>query len=79
MTARASHDMESRAGRTDFVRVTLARRDGAWWAAEAGAQISGHVTPQARAHGLLILSEETPRLAAGQIAPVWVLRWPEDE
>jgi molybdopterin biosynthesis enzyme len=71
--------MESRAGRTDFVRVTLARRDGAWWAAEAGAQISGHVTPQARAHGLLILSEETPRLAAGQIAPVWVLRWPEDE
>ena len=77
--ARASHDMESRAGRTDFVRVTLARREGAWWAAEAGAQISGHVTPQARAHGLLILSEETSRLAAGETAPVWIMRWPEGE
>ena len=76
--ARAAHDIESRQGRTDFVRVTLARRNGEWWAGQAGAQISGHVTPQSRAHGLLILPQETARLAAGQSAPAWILRWPDN-
>ena len=77
ITARAARDIESRAGRTDFVRVTLAQRDGAWWASEAGAQVSGHVSPQSRAHALLVVSEDTARLAEGQAAPAWVLRWPE--
>ena len=75
--ARAESDIESRAGRTDFVRVTLAFRDGAWWAAEAGAQSSGHVTPQSRAHALLVIPEESPRLDAHRAAPAWVLRWPD--
>jgi molybdopterin molybdotransferase len=75
--AKAERDIESRAGRTDFVRVTLASRDGSWWAAEAGAQVSGHVTPQSRAHALLVIPEETSRLAAGQTAMAWVLRWPD--
>ena len=76
--ARAESDIESRAGRTDFVRVTLAFRDGAWWATEAGAQISGHVAPQSRAHALLVIPEDAPRLDAHRTpAPAWVLRWPD--
>ena len=74
--ARAAHDIESRAGRTDFVRVTLTPTPRGLEAAEAGAQISGHLTPQSRAHGLLEVPESAPRLAAGEEADVILLRWP---
>src|SRR5262249_46068312 len=43
LAVRAAQPLESRAGRTDFVRVMLESRDGAWWAHESGAQVSGHV------------------------------------
>jgi molybdopterin biosynthesis enzyme len=56
--------------------VTLQWRDGEWWAAETGAQTSGHVTPQSRAHALLVIPEEAARLSAGEAAPAWLLRWP---
>ncbi|HYM81134.1 MAG TPA: gephyrin-like molybdotransferase Glp [Candidatus Limnocylindria bacterium] len=67
----------SRAGRTDLVRVTLARRDQRWWAAPAGDQVSGHLTPQSRAHALLIVPEERESLAVGDGADAILLRWPE--
>jgi molybdopterin molybdotransferase len=77
LEVRADHRIESRAGRTDFIRVTLARREGAWWAKEAGAQISGHVLPQSRAHALLIVPESRERIDAGDAAEAMLLRWPD--
>lgn len=77
LEVRAAEPMASRAGRTDLVRVTLERRDGAWWAKEAGPQVSGHLTPQARAHALLVIPEDAARLDEGATATAWVLRWPD--
>jgi molybdopterin molybdotransferase len=79
LRVRAAESIESRRGRTDFVRVTLAMREGSWWAAEAGAQVSGHVAPQARAHALLVVPESAERLVAGEEAEALLLRWPSPE
>lgn len=76
LAVRAARDIASRAGRTDFVRVTLAAKDGAWWATPAGEQVSGHIAPQSRAHALLVVPEAAERLAAGADAEALVLRWP---
>jgi len=76
LEVRAATAVESRAGRTDFVRAVLAWRDGAWWATPAGSQVSGHLTPQSRANALLVVPEETVSLALGAKAQAWVLRWP---
>src|SRR5262249_62426968 len=46
---RTSVRIESRAGRTDFVRCTLVWEDGQLCATPAGAQVSGHLAPQSRA------------------------------
>ena len=76
LEARAAAAIESRVGRTDFVRVTLDRRADGWWATPAGDQVSGHVAPQSRAHALLVVPEERPALAAGELALAIVLRGP---
>jgi molybdopterin molybdotransferase len=68
--------VESRAGRTDFLRATLEWRDGALWAAPAGPQLSGYLTPQSRAHGLLVVPEAVERLEAGAAAEAFVWRLP---
>lgn len=73
----AGEDIPSRPGRTDFVRVTLAREGGAWRALQAGAQISGHLTPQTHAHALLVVGEDVGVLRAGETAEALLLRWPE--
>jgi molybdopterin molybdotransferase len=79
LVVRAAGTIESRAGRTDFVRVTLERRENEWRATEAGAQVSGHVLPQSRAHALLIVPEPRERIAAGESAEALLLRWPDAE
>ena len=76
LTARAATTIESRAGRTDFVRVTLEWRDEAWQATPAGAQVSGPLTPQSRAHALLVVPEAAEALHAGDEAEAWLLRAP---
>ncbi len=76
LAVRAVTPIESRAGRTDFVRVELGWNHGAWWATTAGVQVSGHLTPQSRAHALLVVPEAVDSLAAGATAEAWVLRWP---
>jgi len=76
--ANAAVEIESREGRTDFVRVTLERRDGAWWARPAGAPVSGHVAPQSRAHALLVIPDAARRLAPGESSRALLLRWPEE-
>lgn len=68
--------IESRAGRTDFVRATLEWREGELWATPAGIQLSGHLSPQSRAHALLVVPEEAERLAEGERAEALVLRMP---
>jgi len=76
---RVATRVESRAGRTDFVRSTLTwRDDGLLWASPAGAQVSGHLTPQSRAHGLLIVPEASEQLDVGEPARALVLRPPEN-
>ena len=77
--ARAAAAIESREGRTDFVRVTLERRGSEWWAAPAGAQVSGHLRPQARAHALLVIPAASAGLAVGEPAEALLLRWPDPE
>jgi molybdopterin molybdotransferase len=75
---RVAERIESRAGRTDFVRATLTwRDDGLLWATPAGAQVSGHLAPQSRAHGLLVVPEASERLEPGDRAEALVLRPPE--
>lgn len=77
LVVEAAHRIESRRGRTDFVRVTLVRRGDSWVAKEAGAQISGHVLPQSRAHALLVVPEARERIDAGGTAEAILLRWPD--
>ncbi len=74
---RVAAPIESRAGRTDFVRVTLGWRDGELWAAPAGAQLSGHLLPQAHAHALLVVPETAERLEPGARVEALVWRLPE--
>ena len=73
---RVAHAVESRAGRTDFVRSTLAWRDGALWAEPVGAQLSGHLVPQSRAHALLVVPEAAERLDEGDAATAILWRMP---
>jgi molybdopterin molybdotransferase len=77
LAVRCARAIESRAGRTDFVRASLAWREGAWWASPAGEQVSGHLTPQSRAHALLIVPAEAEALAEGAAAEALLWRWPE--
>jgi len=74
---RASVEIESRVGRTDYVRAVLRRRQGDWWATPAGEQVSGHLKPQSRAHVLLEIPEAAARLERGESARAILLRWPE--
>jgi molybdopterin molybdotransferase len=75
--ARAASRIESRPGRTDFVRARLEWRRGAWWAEPCGAQISGHLTPQAWAHALVVIPEATAEVATGDRVGAILLRWPD--
>jgi molybdopterin molybdotransferase len=76
VAVRTADAIASRAGRTDFVRVTLEPGDPLPLAREAGPGVSGHVMPQSRAHGLLVVPEEVETLPAGARAEVWLWRWP---
>jgi len=73
---RTATAIASRAGRTDFVRVTLEPGDPLPLAREAGAGVSGHLMPQSRAHGLLVVPADVATLPAGARADVWLWRWP---
>ncbi|HVP14716.1 MAG TPA: gephyrin-like molybdotransferase Glp [Terriglobales bacterium] len=76
LDVRAGARVPSAAGRRDFVRATLEVRDGTWWASPAGPQVSGYLTPQSRAHALLVVPEEAAELGPGDRAQALLLRWP---
>lgn len=74
---RMAQAVESRSGRRDFVRCRLEWRQGTLWAESVGAQVSGHVSPQSRAHALVVVSEAVERLAEGDEAEALLWRLPE--
>ncbi|MSQ41306.1 MAG: molybdopterin molybdenumtransferase MoeA [Dehalococcoidia bacterium] len=65
-------------GRRVYARVTVARRNGAYYARTTGAQGSNLLTSMAKAKGLAICPEDTPGIQAGQRVQVWMLDWPEE-
>ncbi len=73
---RAATAIPSRAGRTDFVRCTLEWREGLLWATPMGAQVSGHLVPQSRAHALVVVGESAEGLSEGEEATAIVWRLP---
>lgn len=73
---RLAREVASKAGRTDFVRCTLAWRDGSLWATPAGDQVSGHLAPQSRAHALVVVPEASTGLREGDAAEALILRLP---
>ncbi len=74
---RVASRVESRPGRTDFIRARLAWRGGAWWAEPCGPQVSGHLTPQSWAHALVVVPAIAGALEDGDAAAAILLRWPE--
>jgi molybdopterin molybdotransferase len=59
--------------RRSFLRVRLSREDGALVARLTGPQGSGILSSLALADGLMVVPEETRRVASGDPARVWLL------
>ena len=59
--------------------VALDARTGAklWESAPAGEQVSGHLTPQSRAHALFVVPAERGTVQPGERGEALLLRWPE--
>ncbi len=70
-------DLRKRPGLRYFVSVVLSREDGRLVARPAGTQGSGALRAMTRAHGLLVLPEDTDKVAAGDTGVVQVI-YPED-
>ncbi len=65
-------------GRRVYARVTVARRDGVFYARTTGAQGSNLLTSMAKAQGLAICPEGVSAIQPGQRVQVWMLDWPEE-
>ena len=73
IAARMTHNVKHQPGRTEFIRVMLAREEGGYAATSTGAQGSGMLLSMARADGLAVLSAECNGLAAGSTVAVQLL------
>jgi molybdopterin molybdotransferase len=73
ITVRCATDIATANNLTEFVRVTLTRRDGEIYAAPTGNQSSGVLSSLSRAHGLLIGPASERVLKAGSQAAVLLL------
>jgi molybdopterin molybdotransferase len=73
VAARLTHNIKHQAGRTEFIRVTLAKEQGGYAATSTGAQGSGMLLSMARADGLMIVSADSTGLAAGEQVTVQLL------
>ena len=73
IAARLTHNLKHQPGRTEFVRVTLAKEDGGYAATSTGAQGSGMLLSMARAEGLMVVPAESKGLAAGEQVTVQLL------
>lgn len=73
IAARLTHDVKHQAGRTEFIRVTLAKEEGGYMATSTGAQGSGMLLSMARADGLMVVHSDSTGLAAGEQVTVQLL------
>ena len=72
--ARLTHPVKHRAGRTEFVRVSLTPgAGGGVLATSTGSQSSGDLCSMARADGLLVVPESSGGFAPGDIVQVQLL------
>ena len=73
ITARLTHEVQHQPGRTEFIRVTLAKEPGGYAATSTGAQGSGMLLSMARADGLMVVPAGSTGLAAGEQVTVQLL------
>ena len=71
--ARLAHPVKFRPGRTEFVRVLLARDAEGYIASSTGSQSSGVLMSMARADGLLVIPSDSTGLAEGEQVTVQLL------
>ena len=73
LTARLTHDVKHKAGRTEFIRVTLAQDEHGYSATSTGTQSSGVSLSMAKADGLLIVPANSTGMKNGEIVSVQLL------
>ena len=71
--ARMTHNVKHQPGRTEFIRVLLAKEEGGYAATSTGAQGSGMLLSMARADGLAVVPSDSAGLAAGSMVEVQLL------
>lgn len=73
VTARLAHPVKFRPGRTEFIRVQLARDGAGYIASSTGTQSSGVLLSMAKADGLLVVPSDSTGLAEGEQVVVQLL------
>ncbi len=71
--ARLTHNLKHPPGRTEFIRVMLAKEQGGYTATSTGAQGSGMLLSMARADGLAVVPSDCNGLTAGSTVTVQLL------
>ncbi len=71
--ARMTHNVKHQPGRTEFIRVLLAKEAGGYAATSTGAQGSGMLLSMARADGLAVIPADCNGLTAGNAVTVQLL------
>jgi molybdopterin-guanine dinucleotide biosynthesis protein MobB len=66
-------------GRRLFVRVSVTRRGGQYYASVTGPQGSGILTSMAKANGLAVIPENSKGVRAGDLVEVQMLDWGEEQ
>jgi len=71
-------DIVNTDGRRIFSRVTVAKRNGKYYARVTGPQGSGILTSMVKANGLAVIPENTKGVKKGDIVQVQMLNWGEE-
>ena len=73
ITARLTHEVKHKPGRSEYIRVTLSPDTNGYAASSTGAQGSGMLSSMVQADGLLVVAADSKGLAAGEAATVQLL------
>jgi molybdopterin molybdotransferase len=65
-------------GRRLFVRVSVTKRSGQYYASVTGPQGSGILTSMVKANGLAVIPENSEGVKAGDLVEVQMLDWGEE-